>query len=91
MEKLTRAHVWKVKVKEEKVNFPLLGSPLLSEIFVGVVVMDGVDGDRQGPWGKQFGEICASVWCSMQYSSGLSTAVCGNFLLFYFISPSPFF
>lgn len=56
-------------------NFPLLGSPLLSEIFVGMVVMDGVEGDGQGPCEKQFGEICASVWGSVQYSRGLSTVV----------------
>lgn len=85
MENLTHAHVWKVKVKKSKIGkseFHIAGSPLLLEIFVGVIVMDGVDGGRQGPQGEQFGEICASVWCSLQYSSGLSTAVWANFLLF---------
>lgn len=41
--------------KLESGKFPLLGSPLLGGLSEGILVMDGLDGDRQGLRGKQFG------------------------------------
>lgn len=42
--------------KLELGKFPLLGSPLLGGVLSeGILVMDGLDGDRQGLRGKQFG------------------------------------